>query len=129
LPALIAAVRTYAISKDYEGKPEGAHGLGEALADIQGDPVGTGLVASLARPDGNVTGLSIQATDLAAKRLELLREIVPGLRRLAIMANAGASPAVLEMAEVQATAHAFGLDVATLEIPPTLLARADEVIE
>ena len=54
-----------------------------------GDPVGTGLVASLARPGGNVTGLSIQQTDLAAKRLELLREVVPGLRRLAILANVG----------------------------------------
>src|SRR5262245_27213262 len=52
-----------------------------------GDPVGTGLVASLARPGGNVTGLSIQQTDVAAKRLELLREIVPGLRRLAILGN------------------------------------------
>ena len=56
-----------------------------------GDPVGTGLVAFLARPGGNVTGLSIQATDLAGKRLELLREVVPGLRRLAIMANVGTS--------------------------------------
>ena len=54
---------------------------------LVGDPVGTGLVASLARPGGNVTGLSIQPTDLAGKRLELLREVVPGLRRLAIMAN------------------------------------------
>ena len=54
---------------------------------VAGDPVGSGLVASLARPGGNVTGLSIQATDLAGKRLELLREVVPGLRRLAIMAN------------------------------------------
>src|SRR5262245_58124823 len=54
-----------------------------------GDPVGTGLVASLARPGGNVTGLSIQQTDLAAKRLELLREVVPGLRQLAILTNIG----------------------------------------
>ena len=62
-----------------------------------GDPVGTGLVASLARPGGNVTGLSLQQTDLAGKRLELLREVVPGLRRLAIIGNAGAPAAVLEM--------------------------------
>jgi putative tryptophan/tyrosine transport system substrate-binding protein len=56
---------------------------------ISGDPIGMGLVASLARPGGNVTGLSSQAPDLAGKRLELLREVVPGLRRLAIMVNAG----------------------------------------
>ena len=53
------------------------------------DPVGSGMVASLARPGGNITGLSIQSTDLTSKRLELLREIVPGLRRLAILGNAG----------------------------------------
>ena len=81
-----------------------------------GDPVGTGLVTSLARPGGNVTGLSIQATDLAGKQLELLHEVVPGLRHLAIMANAGASPAVLEMAEVQTTARALGLEVVVSEI-------------
>ena len=52
-----------------------------------GDPVGTGLVASLARPGGNVTGLSVQQTDLVGKRLEILREVIPGLRRLAIMAK------------------------------------------
>ena len=51
------------------------------------DPVETGLVASLGRPGGNVTGLSMQATDLAGKRLELLREVLPGLQRLAILAN------------------------------------------
>jgi hypothetical protein len=51
---------------------------------LANDPVGIGLVASLARPGGNVTGLSAQATDLAGKRLELLREFVPGIRRLAI---------------------------------------------
>ena len=80
------------------------------------DPVGGGLVASLVRPGGNVTGLSTQFTDLAGKRLELLREIVPGLRQLAIMANAGYPAAVLEMAEVQATARTLGLEVTTLEI-------------
>jgi putative ABC transport system substrate-binding protein len=95
-----------------------------------GDPVGTGLVASLARPGGNVTGLSIQATDLAGKRLELLREVVPGLRRLAIMANPGAPPAVLEMAEVQTTARALGLEVAASEIRrPEDIASAFEVFK
>ena len=83
---------------------------------VAADPVGGGLVASLARPGGNVTGLSLQHTDLAGKRLELLREVVPGLRRLAIMANVGYSAAVLEMGEVQATARTLGLEVATLEI-------------
>jgi putative tryptophan/tyrosine transport system substrate-binding protein len=71
---------------------------------LSGDPVGTGLVASLARPGGNVTGLSIQQTDIVGKRLEILREVVPGLRRLAIMANIGFPDAVLEMGEVQSTA-------------------------
>jgi hypothetical protein len=56
---------------------------------LPGDPVGSGLVASLARPGGNVTGLSSQAAELGGKRLNLLREIVPGLRRLAIMATVG----------------------------------------
>jgi putative tryptophan/tyrosine transport system substrate-binding protein len=81
-----------------------------------GDPVGTGLIASLARPGGNVTGLSNQTNDLGSKRLELLREVVPDLRRLAIMANAGNPAAVLEMAEVQAAARSLGLEVATFEI-------------
>jgi putative ABC transport system substrate-binding protein len=81
-----------------------------------GDPVGTGLVASLAQPGGNVTGLSNQATDTAGKRLELLREAVPGLRRLAILANVGSPQGVLEMREVQAAARTLGLEVATSEI-------------
>jgi putative ABC transport system substrate-binding protein len=90
---------------------------------VAGDPVGTGLVASLARPGGNVTGLSVQFTDLAGKRFELLREIVPGLRRLAIMANAGASGPVLEMREAQAAARALGLEVAISEIR-----RAEDIV-
>jgi len=81
-----------------------------------GDPVGTGLVASLARPGGNVTGLSMQQTDVAAKRLELLREFVPGLRRLAILANVDGPAVVLDMREVQTTARPLGLEVVTSEI-------------
>ena len=80
------------------------------------DPVGAGLVASLARPDGNVTGLSVQQVDAAGKRLELLREVVPGLRRLAIMANIGNPGAALEMGEAQAAARTLGLEVTTIEI-------------
>ena len=80
------------------------------------DPLGTGIVASLARPGGNVTGLSIQHTELAGKRLELLREVVPGLHRLAIMANFGNPASVLDMGEVQAAARVLSLEVATLEI-------------
>jgi putative ABC transport system substrate-binding protein len=83
---------------------------------VANDPVGSGFVASLSRPGGNITGLSLQSTDLAGKRLELLREVVPDLRRLAIMAHVGNPGAVLEMAEVQAAARALGLEVATLEI-------------
>jgi putative ABC transport system substrate-binding protein len=81
-----------------------------------GDPVGLGLVASLSRPGGNVTGLSNQSADLPGKRLELLREVIPGLRRLAIMANVGGRIGVLEMGEVQAVARTLGLEVETLEI-------------
>ncbi|MFL6796036.1 MAG: ABC transporter substrate-binding protein [Xanthobacteraceae bacterium] len=80
------------------------------------DPVGSGFVASLARPGGNITGLSNQLTDLAGKRLELLREVIPGLHRLAIMGNVGYPGAVIEMAEVQAAARTLALDVARLEI-------------
>ena len=81
-----------------------------------GDPVGSGLVASLARPGGNVTGLATLVADLAGKRLELLREIVPGLGRLAIMGNASNPFTVLELDEVQAAAGTLGLEVVTLEI-------------
>ena len=76
------------------------------------DPVGSGLVASLAKPGGNVTGLSIQANELAGKRLELLREVMPQLRRLAIMFNADNTQPVLEMGETQAEARRLGFEVA-----------------
>jgi putative tryptophan/tyrosine transport system substrate-binding protein len=81
-----------------------------------GDPVGNGLVANLARPGGNVTGLSVQATELAGKRLGLLREVLPSLHRLAILANVGNPISALEMGEVQAAARTLGLEVVTSEI-------------
>jgi putative ABC transport system substrate-binding protein len=80
------------------------------------DPVGSGLVASLAKPGGNVTGLSLQAANLAGKRIELLREVVPQLRRLAIIFNAGNAQPVLEMGETEAAARSLGVEVAPLEI-------------
>jgi putative ABC transport system substrate-binding protein len=80
------------------------------------DPVRMGLVASLARPGGNVTGLSNQQTDTPGKRLDLFREGMPGLRRLAIMANADFPEATLEMREVQAIGNSQGLEVTTAEI-------------
>jgi len=86
------------------------------------DPVGTGLVASLARPGGNVTGLSNQISDTSPKRLELLREVVPGLRRLAILFNVGNPGAVLDIREFEAAVRMFGLEALTFEIR-----RAEEI--
>src|SRR5262245_36722894 len=84
-----------------------------------GDPVGTGLVASLARPGGNVTGLSLQQTEVASKRLEILRDLLPNLHTLAIFANAGSPNAVLEMGEVDAAASHLGLAVVRSEVRKT----------
>jgi len=80
------------------------------------DPIGSGLVANLSRPGGNVTGLSLQATDIASKRLDLLREAVPRLRQLGILFDAGYPAAVRETGEVQSAARALGLEVAPHEI-------------
>src|SRR5262249_29837728 len=80
------------------------------------DPVGSGLVAGLARPGGNVTGLSVQGTDTVGKRVELLRDVISSLRRLAIMANVDNSAVVLELREVQAVTRTLGVEVTTLEI-------------
>ncbi len=86
------------------------------------DPVGAGLVASLARPGGNVTGLSNQELDTAGKKIELLREVVPRLRRLAIMGNADYSAAVLEIGDVQAAARTLGI-----EVTPFVIRRAEDI--
>jgi putative ABC transport system substrate-binding protein len=80
------------------------------------DPVAGNLVASFAQPGGNVTGLSNEWGELATKRVELLRDIVPGLRRLAVLFNVSNHAAVKEIGEVQAAAAAFDLALVTLEI-------------
>jgi putative tryptophan/tyrosine transport system substrate-binding protein len=81
-----------------------------------GDPVGSGLVASLARPGGNVTGLSIQAAEITGKRVELLREALHPLSRLAIMGNGDNSAVIAEMRETQAAAEKLGLNATTFKI-------------
>ena len=81
-----------------------------------GDPVGAGVVESLARPGGNATGLSLQHTDAAGKRIELLREVIPGLRRVAIMANSGSHSTLLDMREAQAATRVLGLEAVTSDI-------------
>ena len=113
---------------------------------LDADPVGRGLVASLARPGGNVTGLSSQSTELVGKRLELLREIVPGFRRLAVLTNVGFFGSAQEVGEIRAVARKLGIDMEQptkfdmavnvtvakalgLKVPEDILARADEVIE
>ena len=80
------------------------------------DPVGAGFVDNLARPGGNVTGLSLQGTDLAGKRVELLSRFLPGLRRLAIMANLDYPASAKELTESEAAARALGLEPVALGI-------------
>jgi putative ABC transport system substrate-binding protein len=86
------------------------------------NPLEEGLVASLARPGGNVTGLSTQATDLAGKRLQLLREVVPGLRRLAVLSEVDDPAAQLERREVERAARGLGLETVAVDIR-----RADDI--
>src|SRR5262245_42855969 len=83
---------------------------------IVGDPVAAGLVDSLARPGGNATGFSIVAPDLSGKRLELLKEIVPGISRVAVMLNARNPQSQFELREMQAAAQAMGLQLQPVQI-------------
>lgn len=80
-----------------------------------GDPVGAGLVASLARPGGNVTGLSLLATELSAKRLELLKEILPGVTRVAVLWNPNNASVALKFRETAGAARVLGLQLQSLE--------------
>jgi putative ABC transport system substrate-binding protein len=81
-----------------------------------GDPVAAGIVSSLARPGGNVTGMSVQSIDLAGKRLEILREILPSLRRVALLAPAANPTDVWQIGEAQAAARTLGLEIVPVEI-------------
>ena len=83
---------------------------------ISTDPVGTGLVASLARPGGNVTGLTIVGTELAGKRLELLKAVVPRASRIAVLWNAAFPGKSLEMMETQAAARVLGVSLQSVEV-------------
>ena len=89
---------------------------------LASDPLASGVVASLARPGGNITGLSLQTSDLAGKRLGLLREVVPDFRRLAMLADVGFRDSVVEMGEVEAAARTLGIQIVKLEVR-----RAEEI--
>ena len=84
-----------------------------------GDPVGTGVIASLAHPGGNVTGLSNEQADLAGYRLELLHEVVPSVRRVALLGNIGSPLILLEMKAAEEAAPKLGLDVFRLGVRKT----------
>jgi len=89
------------------------------IVTLMSDPIGTGLIASCSHPRGNVTGISVQQDELASKRVGLLTEIVPGLRRLAIIAYAGNPPSLVELGQAYAAARSFGLDAVKIEIGRT----------
>jgi putative ABC transport system substrate-binding protein len=86
------------------------------IVSLMSDPIGSGLVLSLNRPGGNVTGISVQQDELAGKRVELLREVVPSLRRLAVIAYAGNPPSLVELGQAYAAALTFGLEGVKIEI-------------
>jgi ABC-type uncharacterized transport system substrate-binding protein len=87
------------------------------------EPVKSGMVASLAKPGGNVTGFSAQTIDLVGKRIEILRELLPELRQLAVIADAGYFASVLEQDEVQSSARKLGIEVVPLAIRRAKISR------
>ena len=93
------------------------------VAALMADPVGTSLVTSLAHPGGNVTGLSFQSIDLAGKRVDLLHAVIPQMKRLAVLGNAGNPNVMLEIREVDMAAQKLGLQVARLEVR-----RAEDIL-
>jgi putative tryptophan/tyrosine transport system substrate-binding protein len=90
---------------------------------LSSDPVGEGLVASLAHPGGNITGLSNQQPELAAKRLEVLRDLIPSLRQLAVLNNANNITAKLSVDEIVAAARKIGLEIIRADVR-----RPDDIV-
>jgi putative ABC transport system substrate-binding protein len=92
------------------------------------DPIGSGLVASLARPGGNTTGVTLFSTELAGKRLELLKEIMPGLARVAVLAQRDHPPTATLVRETQASAQALQVHLQIIEVSPEEIAEAFQSI-
>src|SRR5207302_1988930 len=107
LPALAAELVSLKVQVIVATGSQAVHAAQQATTDIpivmtsSSDPIGTGFVASLARPGGNITGMSLLSTDVSGKRLQLLRDIVPGLSRIAILWNPDDPPATLSLKETQ----------------------------
>ena len=93
------------------------------------DPVGAGLVESFNRPGGNITGVSAQSADTPGREIEFLRQLVPGLRRLAIIANAASPGSMFEMKSAETAAHALSLEAETfaLQGPDDIAAAFDKI--
>ena len=122
LPALVAELIRLKIDIIVSGGPSVTRAAKAATTTIpivmgnDGDPVGTGFVASLARPGGNITGLSALAPELSGKRLEILKEIVPKLSRLAVLGNSKDPANAPNLQEVELAAKAFKVRLQYLDV-------------
>ena len=121
IPALVAELVRLKVDVIVTGGPTATRAAKEATATIPivmtqvGDPVGSGIVASLARPGGNVTGLSTLAPEIGGKQLELLREIVPRLFRVAVLGTSTIPGNAERLKEVELAAGAFGVKLQSLD--------------
>jgi len=122
LPALAAVLVHLQVDLLVTSSGAGAHAAKDATEMIpivmatSGDPVRSGLVASLARPGGNITGLSLMVTELGGKRLELLKEALPHVSRVAVLWNAGNPASPDELRAIETAARGLGLQLQSLAI-------------
>jgi putative tryptophan/tyrosine transport system substrate-binding protein len=121
LPALAAELVRLKLDLIVTGSPQATRSAKQATSTIPivmafDDPVGSGFVASLARPGGNITGLSTLFPEMSGKQLELLKEIVPKLSRVAVLGNASQPGNPQALREINLTADAFGVQVQYLEV-------------